>query len=156
MNRTTTISSLPILLLASASLLGGCAPADRSAVRAIPDILTRQAEDWNRGDVAAFMEPYWQSEQLSFSAGGRMTRGWQATLDNYRRRYPDQAAMGRLTFDQLEIQPLGDEAALVLGRWQLDRPPDNPGGLFSLVFQRIDGRWVIIHDHTSLTPDSGE
>jgi hypothetical protein len=57
--------------------------------------------------------------------------------------------MGRLTFDHLEFVALSDSTALVLGQWHLARNPDNPGGNFSLVFRRFDGKWVIIHDHSS-------
>jgi ketosteroid isomerase-like protein len=57
--------------------------------------------------------------------------------------------MGRLSFSNLEITPLGDEAALVLGEWKLEREEEAVSGNFSLVFRKIDGRWVIVHDHTS-------
>jgi len=115
---------------------------------AIEAVLTQQAEAWNKGDIAVFMEHYWKSDELTFSSGGQTTRGWQATKDNYIKRYPTREQMGRLTFTQLEIMPLENTAALVLGRWQLAR--ESPvGGNFSLVLRRIDGRWLIIHDHTS-------
>jgi ketosteroid isomerase-like protein len=113
-------------------------------------ILTEQAAAWNRGDIDAFMEHYWKSDQLAFSSGGHTTRGWQMTKENYVRRYPTRDRMGQLTFDSLEVAPLGDAAALMLGRWHLDRNPAPVGGNFSLIFRRIDGRWVIVHDHTSL------
>lgn len=113
-------------------------------------ILAQQAAAWNRGDIDAFMEHYWKSDQLAFSSGGHTTRGWQLTKDNYKRRYPTRERMGQLTFDSLEVTPLGDAAALMLGRWHLDRNPAPVGGNFSLIFRRIDGRWVIVHDHTSL------
>ena len=58
--------------------------------------------------------------------------------------------MGHLTFSELEPRKLGDAAALVLGRWDLDRG-DPVGGVFTLVFRRESRRWVILHDHTSLT-----
>lgn len=117
-------------------------------------MLYRQADAWNAGDLEAFMEPYWHSADLTFSAGGTVTRGWKHTLANYCRRYPTRADMGTLTFSHLEVTALGNDAALVLGRWHLNR--DDPvGGAFSLVLRRIEGtdtagpRWVIIHDHTS-------
>lgn len=97
------------------------------------------------------MEHYWKSDDLTFSSGGKTTRGWQTTKDGYKRRYPTRDQMGRLTFDRLEAFPLGDTAALLLGHWRLDRA--NPvGGNFSLVFRKIDGAWVIVHDHTSQAP----
>jgi ketosteroid isomerase-like protein len=118
---------------------------------ALEDILQKQAAAWNRGDIDGFMEHYWKSENLTFSSGGKTTRGWQTTKDNYKLRYPTRERMGKLTFDQLEAFPLGDSAALLLGHWHLDRTGP-VGGNFSLVFRKIDGAWVIVHDHTSLAP----
>lgn len=113
-------------------------------------LLTEQKHAWNRGDVDSFMKPYLKSDELTFSSGGHVTRGWQATLENYRKRYPDRKTMGRLEFSELEVKALGDNAALVLGNWFLTREEDSDvGGSFTLVFQRIDGNWLIIHDHTS-------
>ena len=114
-------------------------------------ILSEQCEAWNRGDIATFMEAYWKSPDLTFSSGGATTRGWDATRDRYLKKYPDRATMGTLEFSQLEVRLLGDEAALMLGRWNLKRE-EPVGGNFSLVWQKIDGVWVIIHDHTSVTP----
>ena len=117
----------------------------------IRSVLDRQASAWNRGDIATFMDAYDRSAELTFSSSGKVTRGWQPTLDNYFRRYPTREAMGRLTFSELEVTKLGDASALVLGRWELDRK-DPVGGVFTLVFRREGGRWVIIHDHTSRAP----
>ena len=114
-------------------------------------VLDRQARVWNRGDIATFMDAYDRSPKLTFSSSGRVTRGWQSTLDNYYQRYPTREAMGHLTFSDLEVTRLGDASALVLGRWDLDRS-DPVGGVFTLVLRREAGRWVIIHDHTSRTP----
>lgn len=132
------------------------APGQDAAMRgAIEAVIRAQQEAWNGGDVAAFMEHYWKSDDLTFSSGGKTTRGWQATLAGYRERYPTREKMGRLTLNGLEITPLGDRAALedsaalVLGRWKLDRESEPVGGNFTLVLRKIDGRWVIVHDHTS-------
>jgi beta-aspartyl-peptidase (threonine type) len=120
------------------------------AIRAaVETVLAVQAEAWNRGDIDAFVAHYWQSDDLTFSSGGKTTRGWTATRDRYRQRYPTPEKMGRLTFGHLETTALGDAAALVLGEWRLQRANEPVGGNFSLVFRKVDGRWVIIHDHTS-------
>ncbi len=112
-------------------------------------ILGQQEAAWNDGNLEGFMQAYWRSPDLTFSSGGRVLKGWKATLEHYRRRYPDRNAMGRLHLGELEIIPLGPDAALVLGRWRLEL--DQPiGGAFTLVWRRTDGRWVIIHDHTSV------
>jgi ketosteroid isomerase-like protein len=126
------------------------APGRDAAMRgAIEGVFRAQQDAWNGGDVRAFMDHYWKSDDLTFSSGGKTTRGWQATLAGYLERYPTREKMGRLTLSGLEITPLGDAAALVLGQWKLDRQSEPVGGNFTLVLRKLDGRWVIVHDHTS-------
>jgi beta-aspartyl-peptidase (threonine type) len=123
---------------------------DGKAIRTeVESVLRAQEEAWNRGDVDAFVEHYWKSDELTFSSEGKTTRGWNATLARYRERYGTPEKMGRLTLSGLEITPLGDSAALVLGGWKLDRESEPVSGNFSLVLRKFDGRWVIVHDHTS-------
>jgi ketosteroid isomerase-like protein len=112
-------------------------------------ILSMQQDAWNRGDVVAFMQGYWNSPQLSFAGSSGVTRGWQPVMDRYRKTYPDQKAMGHLDFSDLEICPLGKDSALVIGRWHLNRDSGELGGVFTLVFQKFPEGWRIIHDHTS-------
>jgi len=112
-------------------------------------ILGGQQNAWNQGNIRQFMDAYWNDEALTFSSGGKTTRGWQATYERYKSKYPDRAAMGRLTFDALETSQIDEQAALTLGNWKLDK--DKPArGNFSLVWKRIDGQWKIVHDHSSL------
>ena len=112
-------------------------------------ILAVQQNAWNQGDIRQFMDAYWNDEALTFSSGGKTTRGWQATYERYKSRYPDRAAMGQLTFDALETSQIDEQAALTLGNWKLEK--DKPArGNFSLVWKRIDGQWRIVHDHSSL------
>ncbi|MBU0640311.1 MAG: nuclear transport factor 2 family protein [Planctomycetes bacterium] len=136
-------------LLACLSVAGGCATASSDVAPRLTAILADQQNAWNRGDIDGFMQHYWRSDELSFSSGGKMQHGWQTTLDRYRRTYPTPERMGTLEFNIDQVRPLGSAAALLLGRWHLTRA-DPVGGNFSLVFQRIDDRWVIVHDHTSV------
>lgn len=141
-----------VFLVAGVTITSGCArPRVDPSVQTtrINEIIAAQADAWNRGEIDEFMSPYWRSEQLTFSSGGSTKRGWETTRDGYKRRYPTRDRMGRLEFSEIEITPLGDDAALVLGRWRLAREPDSVGGNFSLVFKRINNQWKIIHDHTS-------
>lgn len=116
---------------------------------AVKSILRAQQEAWNRADLEAFMEHYWKSDELTFSSGGKTTRGWTDTLARYRERYPGPEKMGRLKLSGLEISSLGDSAALVLGEWSVERDSEPVSGNFSLVVRKLDDRWLIIHDHTS-------
>jgi ketosteroid isomerase-like protein len=115
-------------------------------------ILDRQEAAWNRADVVSFMEGYEKSPELTFSGASGVTRGWQNVLERYRKRYPDEQAMGQLHFTEIEVRLVGSEAALVLGRFNLKRAEKaggNASGYFSLVFRKTPAGWRIIHDHTS-------
>lgn len=126
-------------------------PTEEGAVvrAAVEEVVRAQVDAWNKGDVDEFVKYYWNSDDVTFSSGGKVTRGWTATANNYRERYPTREAMGRVTFSNLETTPLGDEAALILGEWKLERADEPMAGNFTLVFRKLDDRWVIIHDHTS-------
>lgn len=115
----------------------------------IREVMSAQQSAWNRGDLTAFMAGYWRGENLRFASGNSYRHGWQATLDNYIKGYPNQAAMGKLAFDIIEIEQIGQDAALVFGHWRLTREKDAPQGLFTLLFRKFGSRWLITRDHTS-------
>jgi len=120
--------------------------ADREAISAV---LRAQQSAWNRADVDAFLDGYWHSPELTFSGSSGVARGWDGVLARYKKNYPDRAAMGHLDFSDLEFRFLGPDAALVLGKWRLQREKDELGGVFTLVWQRFPEGWKIVHDHTS-------
>ena len=119
--------------------------------KAIGTVLDGQVKAWNRGDLRGYMAGYWNSPELIFFSGGAVTQGWQSTLDRYQKRYQgDGNEMGVLCFEELSIQPLGDNDALVRGHWHLRLSGGKePKGLFTLIFRRFPNGWYIIHDHTS-------
>jgi len=143
----------PVLLLGLAACATAAGGSGGDPAPAIQRVLDEQVEAWNRGDLEAFMDGYWRSPDLVFTSGGNVQRGWQTTLDRYRATYGNSPeTMGRLAFSDLEVHPLADGAAWALGRWELDNEGRTMGGVFSLVFRRLDGRWLIVHDHTSRDP----
>lgn len=119
---------------------------DRAAIRKVMD---DQAAAWNRGDIDGFMEGYWKSDKLTFVSGTNVTRGWQPTLDHYKKSYDTRTKMGTLTFSDLEITVLSRDSAVILGSWSLARDNDNPHGKFTLIFRKFKEGWRIVMDHTS-------
>ena len=127
-------------------------PTDPAAARrAIVQVLTTQTAAWNRGDLPGFMAGYWKSDSLVFIGRKGPTYGWQPTLANYQKSYPDAAAMGQLDFSGLRVSLLTPGAAQVVGRWHLARPAalGDLQGYFLLVLRQVDGRWVVVADHTN-------
>ena len=114
-------------------------------------VLDKQVVDWNRGDVAAFMEGYQSDDQTTF-VGKNVTKGHASVLSDYKKRYPTKDNMGALRFEILDIRMLGDEHASVLGKFFLKRTVAGGGdisGIFTLIFKKSSGGWKIILDHTS-------
>ena len=152
---TRPLQAPPGASLSSRQGAGSATQEDKPSETALRSLLSAQAAAWNRGDIEGFMQGYWKSERTTFAGSSGVLRGWQALVDRYRRSYPDRAAMGRLEFSDLEITPLGPDAALVLGRWRLKREKDSPGGVFTLVARRFPEGWRIVHDHTSAVAPPG-
>jgi ketosteroid isomerase-like protein len=116
----------------------------------IEEVLSRQQNYWNAGDIDNFMQDYWQSDQLQFIGKTGIVKGWQATKDRYHKNYSDRAKMGILKFDVLKIDFHSKTTAWVLGKWHLTRPQEGDiGGYFTLILKKIKGKWLIVSDHTS-------
>jgi len=153
------------------ALLGGCgferqSNGETSGVEAvegepaaeIESMLLSSTASWNGGALDGFMDDYLRSEGLTFSGGTGVTRGWDAVRTRYLETYwAPNAVRDSLRFQGIEVIALGDEHALALGQYVLYRPEEaglvTSSGFFSLVLRRVDGRWEIIHDHTSATPE---
>lgn len=149
---------LPILILFAAFSIGQAgslreAPsiteADSKIVSAVRAVLEAQSDAWNRGDIEGFLDGYARSPDIVFVSGDKVMRGWQTVLDYYKQSYNSPEKMGKLTFSELEITPLGSDAAIVLGRWHLKRVEDEPRGRFTLLLRRTEQGWKVVHDHTS-------
>ena len=117
-------------------------------VNQVLENMKTQEESWNKGDVRGFMEYYWNSDSLKFIGSKGITYGWQKTLDNYIKGYPTKEAMGILTFTILDATQLSESSIYVIGKWELKKEKPS-GGHFTLLWKKINSKWVIVGDHTS-------
>ncbi len=115
----------------------------------IRNAMNEQLAAWNTGDIDRFMITYWQSDSLKFIGKSGVTYGWQKTLENYKKNYPDTAAMGKLDFNIIEVKRLSVLYYFVVGKWHLTRSIGDVAGHFTLLFKKIKNRWVIVADHSS-------
>ncbi|MBF8962195.1 DUF4440 domain-containing protein [Pontibacter sp. FD36] len=117
----------------------------------VRDMLASQSACWSQGDLDCFMRDYWKSDSLLFVGKSGLTYGWQKTLDNYRKSYPDSTAMGKLTFDLKEMRHLAVDHMLVVGKWHLQREAElgDLQGHFSIIIKRFPEGWKIVADHSS-------
>lgn len=137
------------LLLLSFVFVAGNSFAQQRDEQLIRQIMAEQELAWNRGDLEAFMGGYWKSDSLKFIGSRGLTYGWQQTLDNYKKGYPDPDAMGKLKFTILSVEKLSGKSAFVIGKWHLTRKAGDLSGHYTLLWKKIKGKWVIVADHSS-------
>lgn len=150
---------LVVLMSLRASPVAGAVSETKGAAPAtvespVLQLLHQQVDDWNHGNIEGFMAGYWNSPDLTFYSGGTVTRGWQPTLDRYKKRYQGAGQeMGSLTFGDLEVTPLAEGIAMVRGHWRLAmQDGKTPQGLFTLLVRKFPEGWRIVHDHSSVQP----
>lgn len=119
------------------------------AVKKIYLVLENQRLAWNEGNLKAYMQGYWHSDSLVFIGKNGPKYGWENTLNNYSKSYPNRSAMGVLDFGNLKVELITSKCAFVSGSWKLTRTNDVLSGYFTLIFKRIKGKWVIVSDHSS-------
>jgi hypothetical protein len=121
----------------------------RETITELNAIMDQQEDAWNMGQLDRFMEGYWKSDSLLFVGSNGLRRGWQTTLDGYKKGYPSREDMGELQFDNTEYKALGADHFLIIGKWTLLRSTDTISGHYSLVWEKRAEGWVIIADHSS-------
>ncbi|HKK92841.1 MAG TPA: nuclear transport factor 2 family protein [Longimicrobiales bacterium] len=154
----------------------GGSEAPTSTLAGVEAMLDASAASWNAGDLDGFLDDYTGDPDLAFVGASGVTRGIAEVRARYETGYWSTGApRDSLRFEDIEVRPLGDRHALALGRYVLYRPagsgtpedtvtdPNAAGrgdgaadgetvtstGWFSLVLGLDDGRWRILHDHTS-------
>ena len=136
-----------ILLFLQASTVAVAQKGDDET--AIRSLLMKQVAAWNEGNISAYLHGYWESDSLVFIGKSGPTYGYTATLERYKKAYPDADHMGKLTSTILLIRLLNKEWAYITGKWELARTVGNLSGYYTLLMRRIGGNWVIVEDHSS-------
>ena len=143
MNRRLLTALFLIMLIASVSAQ---APKDETAIR---QVMAHQVDAWNKGNVDAFMKGYWNNDSLVFIGKSGPSYGYRQALANYKKNYNGPDQMGKLFFDLLKVKRLSADYYFVIGKWFLKRKSGDIGGIYTLLFRKINGEWRIIVDHTS-------
>lgn len=114
----------------------------------IRQVMSEQEKAWSAGDLETFMQGYWKDERLTFTGINGIKYGWNKVLSDYKQGYPTQAAMGKLTFEVKELNALSSDVYHMIGTYTLKLEASQPSGYFTLIWKKIDGKWLIISDHT--------
>ena len=124
------------------------AQIEKGDVKTVSNNMKAQVLTWNNADIKGFMDHYWNSDSLMFIGSKGVTYGWQKTYDNYVKNYPNKEAMGILKFTIIKTEQLSKTSIYIIGKWELEK--EKPaGGHFTLLWKKINNKWVIVSDHTS-------
>lgn len=146
MRRTTL--SLVLLATACAGTATPPAPSPDAALAAARTLLEHGAAAWNGGDLDGFMADY--TDDATFVTPRAVVRGRAAIRALYARRFAPGAVRDSLHFEALEADPLAHDALNAVAYYVLSRGDSvTARGPTSLVLRRVNGRWLIAHDHSS-------
>ncbi len=143
------MKQFPFVFLIALILLGCNKNKFNNEVLAIKDVMEQQTQCWSKGDIEGFMKGYWESDSLRFLGRRGLTYGWETTLNNYKKAYPNPSAMGKLKFIHISFEPLGNNKMFVVGKWALYREKDTLSGYYSLIWRKFDEQWKVVFDHTN-------
>lgn len=149
MKRTSQIILFLFVITVTNALKAQSTQSIETEKAVILSVMNHQVEGWNNENIEAFMQGYAKSDSLHFASGGSVTYGWKNMLSRYQKRYSTRDSMGTLIFTGISIDLISNDAAVAFGTWKLKREKDQPWGLFTLVFKKLNGEWRIVHDHTS-------
>jgi hypothetical protein len=113
---------------------------------AILKVMKDQEIAWSNNDLEGFMKGYIKSDSLKFYGKSGLTKGWQQTLDNYKKGYPTKQHSGTLTFTVNDISKIENDSYWVMGEYFLSREVADANGVFMIIFKNIQGSWKIVAD----------
>jgi hypothetical protein len=112
-------------------------------------VLEKQTEDWNKGNLTEFLDGYWKSDTLRMVTNRGVTYGFEKIAATWKKNFPDSTFMGKLDYDVIHVELIGETDAMVTGKWLLKVEKKFKGGYFTFLIRKLKGRWVIVADHTS-------
>ena len=140
------IAAVMALSLLASPLAAATPEAERAAILSL---IARMEAAWNRGDFPGYMAGF-KNPDAVFVSGGKFLDGWQGRLDQYVADYggaPERR--GRLHFYDITIDILAPDAAMLVGRYRMDRPGRVTHGINTRLFRKIGDRWLITMNHVS-------
>jgi uncharacterized protein (TIGR02246 family) len=151
-----TVGAL-ILVACAPTVASRYSPAAGERARIHDEILAmlaHSAGNWNRGDLDAFVTDYLPGAETTFIGSRGVLRGPDAIRAAYAPRFAPGGVRDSLSFELLDVDPLAPDVINVIATYILARHVDGRDsvtarGPTSLVMRRVDGRWRIVHDHSS-------
>ena len=143
-------SRLPLITVcALITAACGSVSAQNDATTAVPPALMASAEAWNKADLPGHIGLY--TDTATFMGGNGPIQGRDRVGESLAKSFwRDGKPKQTLSFDRIEVRPLGNRHALSTGHFVLTGGGEaDRSGWFSLTWEKTSTGWRIIHDHSS-------
>jgi ketosteroid isomerase-like protein len=150
------IRLVPIAIVVAVSM-AACAqkPAAQAGAgndeRAVRDALEASRTEWNNGNFEGCMRVYWNSPDLTLWSGADTIRGYAQMLEYFRLGHMAPGReMGQIEFDNVFVDILAPDAALVRGAWRWKQSGQKAQyGVFTVLMRKFPDGWKTVHEHSS-------
>lgn len=163
MMRAMQMGAVLALILTSGAFLTGCTSSSagpgellrNQSTISIKAMIDAQGDAWNKGNLNAYMAYFWQSSETKHIFNEQVSTGWEAINERLQAKFADPALMGKISYRDLEINVITKDRAIAAARWRYEVGDFAMDGYFTILVRKIDGRWLIVHDHSSGAPVEG-
>jgi uncharacterized protein (TIGR02246 family) len=127
------------------------APSDPAQVhREILGVLDHGARAWDAGNLDDFLSDYLPDSETTFITKTGVLHGIDAIRGVYAARFAPGAQRDSLHFQNVQVDILAPDVVNTIAWYVLTRGDSiTARGPTSLVMRRVNGRWRIVHDHSS-------
>ncbi len=126
--------------------------AQSNEVKAVTDVLTREAQAVEKGDLAALDKLWANSEDVTVFESGHANYGWTDYRNNHLAPELKEFKNTKYAFSDLKVKVDG-KTAWATFKYTISGDADgksfNGGGLGTAVLEKRDKRWQIVHWHSS-------
>ena len=155
-NKFRELSVVALILVVVAAVVGfnfyGNVSAQTNEVKAVTDVLTREAQAVEKGDLTALDKIWANSEDVTVFESGHANYGWKDYRNNHLAPELKEFKNTKYAFSDLKVKVDGKTAwatfKYTLSAEINERKIDS-GGLGTAVLEKRDGQWRIVHWHSS-------
>ncbi len=149
-SKPVDVSSFGATSLNAISSDSDSVPKRSKVTTEIIQMMDRSAAAWNKGDLDKFMDDYAPETSTTFVGSKGILRGRAAIKQAYAPRFGPGGVRDSLSFEDIEVDELSRDAIHVIAYYRLMRKDSTIArGPTSLIMRKRDGRWKIVHDHSS-------
>ncbi len=140
-----------IILPVITFLVLGCGEIENKEkdIQEIKLAIENAEKNWNNGDLWMFMDIYWNSSEVRFISKRGIVYGIDNIYEHFKKKYETKDTMGEISFKLLDIKRIDRNLYSVTGKYNLISKIKVRDGIYTLVFKKIDEKWVVVSDHTN-------